>query len=90
MSTLPARIVVVGISGSGKSSLATALARMLDCPHVELDALHWGPQWSERSAEEFRALAEAAVSGSRWVVDGNYQAVRDIVWPRAQLVVWLN
>lgn len=90
MTVLPARVVVIGISGSGKSTLAATLASVLDCPHVELDSLHWGPRWTERSPDEFRALTCTAVSGSRWVVDGNYRAVRDIVWPRAGAVVWLN
>jgi adenylate kinase family enzyme len=62
----------------------------MDCPQVELDNLHWGPDWTERSEEEFRALTRTAVAGARWVVDGNYRVVRDIVWPRAGAVVWLN
>jgi adenylate kinase family enzyme len=90
MTALPARVVVIGISGSGKSTMATALARFLDCPHVELDSLYWGPDWTARSEDEFRALARTAVSGAEWVVDGNYRAARDIVWPRAGAVVWLN
>jgi adenylate kinase family enzyme len=90
MTVLPSRVVVIGISGSGKSTLAAALARILDCPQVELDSLHWGPGWTERGEEEFRALTSSAVSGVEWVVDGNYHVVRDIVWPRAGAVVWLN
>jgi adenylate kinase family enzyme len=90
MTVLPGRVVVIGISGSGKSTLAAALARLLDCSQIELDSLYWGPNWTMRSEAEFRALTCAAVSGERWVVDGNYRVVRDLVWPRAGAVVWLN
>jgi adenylate kinase family enzyme len=84
------RVVVIGMSGSGKSTLARELARRLDAAHIELDSLFWGPDWEPRPPADFRAAAQAAVAQERWVSDGNYSAVRSIVWPRAQVVVWLN
>jgi adenylate kinase family enzyme len=87
---LPQRVVVVGTSGCGKTTLARALARRLDLPHVELDALHWGPGWTEPPVELFRQRVEAALRGDGWVADGNYSKVRDLVWGRAELLVWLD
>lgn len=89
---LPAltRVLVIGSSCAGKSSFARALAQSSGLPHVELDQLFWGPNWTAKPTREFRALAEAAAAGERWVVDGNYSAVRDILWPRATAVIWLN
>jgi adenylate kinase family enzyme len=84
------RICVVGTTGSGKSMLASELARRLQLPHVELDALHWGPDWTHCSDEEMRLLAEEATCGDAWVVDGNYGIIRDITWPRAEAVIWLD
>ncbi|HEY1230483.1 MAG TPA: AAA family ATPase [Ramlibacter sp.] len=84
------RVVVVGMSGAGKSTLARQLSRALGAPHVELDALFWGPHWEPHLPAEFRAHVAAAVQGERWVVDGNYSSVRHIVWPRATAIVWLN
>lgn len=84
------RFVVLGMSGAGKSSLARALAIRLRAPHVELDELFWGPEWTPKPAATFRELTRAAVSAPTWVVDGNYSSVRDIVWPRADVAVWLN
>jgi adenylate kinase family enzyme len=66
------RVSVVGTSGSGKSILARELARALDVPVVELDALHWLPGWAERPDEEFAAAVAQAAAGERWVIDGNY------------------
>lgn len=84
------RIVVVGTSGSGKTALARRLAGRLSCPYIELDALHWRPNWTEAPVEEFRERVRRAVDGDAWVVDGNYGVVRDIVWPRADTLVWLD
>jgi adenylate kinase family enzyme len=85
------RIVVIGTSGSGKTTLAKVLASKLGIKHVELDALHWEPNWVEASQEETRRRADLALGkDAAWVVDGNYGYTRDIVWARAQLVVWLD
>jgi adenylate kinase family enzyme len=88
---VPARIAVVGGSGSGKTTVARRLAELKDVPYVELDALHWGPNWSACPAEEFRARVEVAIAGDAWVVDGNYTGkLGYLVLDRAELVVWLD
>jgi adenylate kinase family enzyme len=84
------RIVIIGSTGSGKTTLARELSRLVDAPHIELDALHWEPKWTEADDEIFRARVGEAVSAERWIVDGNYGVVRDIVWRRADCIVWLN
>jgi adenylate kinase family enzyme len=86
-----ARVSVVGTSCSGKTTLATRLARALGSHYVELDALHWEPDWVEAPTPTFRArVDEALPADGSWVVDGNYSNVRDIVWQRASAVVWLD
>lgn len=87
------RIVVVGCSGSGKTTVARRLGEILDYPVLELDAVHHLPGWEERPDEEFRAELEEFVSGHRrWIVDGNYNShgARDVAWPRADTFVWLD
>jgi len=81
---------VVGASGSGKSTFARRLAAHLGVPHVELDALYWGPGWTPRPREDFVGDAEAAVAGDAWVLDGNYSALRPTIWARADTVVWID
>jgi adenylate kinase family enzyme len=90
MERAPRRYVVVGISGAGKSTLASALASTCGVPHVELDELFWGPDWTPKPTAQFRRLVAAAVSQPAWVVDGNYSVARDIVWARAATIVWLR
>src|SRR5438132_1981195 len=84
------RVVVGGTSASGKTTLASRLAGRLGVPHVELDALHWEAGWIEAPNELFRARTQEALSGNCWVVDGNYSVVRDIVWGRADTVIFLD
>jgi adenylate kinase family enzyme len=84
------RISVVGTIGSGKTTFARKTSQLLDAPHVELDALHWEPNWIEAPNELFRERVKQSLQGDSWVADGNYHQVRDIVWSRADTVVWLD
>ena len=84
------RINVVGTSCSGKTTLARELARRLGMPHVEFDALFWGPNWTPVPTDEFRSRLTAALAADRWVADGGYATVRDITWSRVDTIVWLD
>lgn len=84
------RVVVIGSSGSGKTSLAAALAAQHGIPHIELDALHWAENWQARPVETFRALVQEAAAAPNWIADGNYSAVREQLWQRATHIVWLD
>jgi len=82
-------ILVAGISGVGKSMLARRLAARFDLPYVELDALYHGPGWLPRP--DFEPDVEAFCAGARWVTDSmGYDSVRDLLWSRADTVVWMD
>jgi adenylate kinase family enzyme len=84
------RVSVVGNSGSGKTTLARELARALASSHLELDSVFHQPGWQPLEQAVFRQRVSAFTAGECWVVDGNYSAVQDIVWRRADCVVWLD
>lgn len=87
------RVSVAGISGSGKTTFSRALAERLDVPHIELDALHHGPNWTEARAEELAAKVSAAIEAAPagWVIDGNYrEKLGDLVLSAADTFVWLE
>lgn len=84
------RILILGRTGSGKTTLARELAAAIGVPHVELDALYFGPNFSTAPLPVLRDRTRAAIAGNRWVTDGNKSAVRDLVWPRADTVIWLD
>lgn len=84
------RVSVVGNSGSGKTTVAAAIADALGVPHLELDAVFHQAGWQPLEPEAFRARVAEFIAGDGWVVDGNYSAVQDLVWARADTVVWLD
>ena len=86
------KIAVIGSCCSGKTTLAGRLAERLGVPHIELDALHHGPNWQEATAEELRARVEEALAGlDGWVTDGNYMGkLGTSVLDQADTIVWLD
>lgn len=84
------RTLVIGTSGAGKSHFAARLAARRGVAHVELDSLHWEPGWTPAEPAVFRQRVAEVASAPAWVIDGNYSAVRAVLWPRATQVIWLN
>jgi adenylate kinase family enzyme len=84
------RISLVGVPGSGKTTVGRQLAASLHVPFIELDSIFHQPCWGELPRDDFRKQVSEALTAEAWVVDGNYSAVRDLVWERADTVVWLD
>jgi adenylate kinase family enzyme len=86
----PQRVAVVGVSGAGKSTLAAQVAAHIGAQHTELDALYWQRGWQPVAPEVFRARVDAVTSKPSWIVCGNYGAVRELIWSRADTLIWLD
>ena len=83
--------VIATTSGNGKTTVGRMLADRLGVPFLELDSLVHGPNWTETSDEELRALVEPVVAQESWVIDGGYRAkIGDLVLRNADTVVWLD
>lgn len=84
-------MVVIGVAGSGKSTVARELSERLGVPHIELDAIFWQANWTKLDDTEFEARVAAATAPGGWIADGNYsERIRRITWGSADTVVWLD
>lgn len=88
------RIVVGGVSGCGKTTLAKALAERLEIAYICNDEIIHRPNWQPASPAEREAGFEAATRGGAWVIDGNFISLMDpedvLVFSRADTLVWLD
>ncbi len=83
------RILVIGCSGTGKSTLAQAIASLLGLTYVSMDRdIFWLPGWKSRSRPEAISRIEQAVAGPRWIMDGNSPGTLPLRLPRTEIVLW--
>jgi adenylate kinase family enzyme len=84
----PRRIVVAGVAGVGKTTLARRIAAVADVPHIEIDALFHGPNWTPRPT--FLDDVERLVAQDAWVTEWQYAAARPLLAAHADVLVWLD
>ena len=85
------RVLVMGSSGSGKSTFAQRLSAITGLPIVSIDALFWKPGWVESDRDEFRERLEKATRQPRWIMDGNYtSAAGELRRDVCDTVIWFD
>jgi adenylate kinase family enzyme len=87
---VPSRVLVYGVTGAGKSTLAAAVAERLGLPLHPVDDLMWRPGWVEVPQAEQRAVVEEIVARPAWVLDAAYGSWQELPLARADLVVGLD
>lgn len=84
------RVIVVGVTGSGKSTFCKKLSKVLGYKYIQLDELFWLPNWEMIPDQQFFEKIEKATSEGTWILDGNYNRTNHIHWPKADTVVWID
>jgi adenylate kinase family enzyme len=84
------KVIIVGTTCAGKTTLARQLSAGCEQPHIELDAIYWGPNWTPLLLEQFRARVSEVIESDSWIMEGNYSQVRDMIWSQADTLIWLD
>ena len=84
------RILIIGCSCSGKSTLARAMGEKTGLPVIHLDQLWWREGWVNVTREEFDRQLEAVLSRNQWIIDGNYSRTMDQRIARCDSLIYLN
>ena len=85
------RVMIIGCSGAGKTTLSRQVGEKTGLPVVHLDQIWWSPgNWEHLSREEFDRLLLAEMAKDRWILDGNYNRTLDLRLERADTVIYLD
>lgn len=85
------RVLVIGCSGGGKSTLSRLLSNRLQMPYISMDRdFYWLPGWVKRDRGPTRALIAEAVSRKRWIMDGTGSSSFELRMPRAGAIIWVR
>jgi GTPase SAR1 family protein len=84
------RILIIGTSGAGKSTLAQRLSNYLRVPFFPSDQFYWDPGWKIASPERVREQVTNVIHQETWVLDGNFDDEREMVWKRTDCIIWLD
>jgi adenylate kinase family enzyme len=86
------RVLVLGSSGSGKSTFVNRLAKAIGLPIISLDAIYWKPGWQPSDPVSFGQRIKELALGDRWIMDGNYisQGAGDLRRDRADTILWFD
>lgn len=84
------RILVYGVTGSGKTTLAARLSASTGIGWHSVDDLTWEPGWVTVPEDEQRRRIAAICAQPSWILDTAYAAWLDIPLPRTELIVGLD
>jgi adenylate kinase family enzyme len=85
------RILVIGCSGGGKSTLSQKIATRFGLSYVSIDRdVLWLPGWVQRHKMEQRSTITEKVLGERWIMDGTNTSTFDLRLPRTDMVIWVR
>ena len=84
------KVLVIGCSGVGKSTFAKCLSQQTGLPYVATDPFYWEADWQLATTENVVKRVEQVTLQDAWILDGNFDAQRDLVWQRADTIIWLD
>jgi adenylate kinase family enzyme len=84
------RVLVLGSSGSGKSTFARKLGMVSGLPVVHIDHLFWEAGWVQAPREVYLRRLREALAREQWIIDGNNPSTLDLRVPPADRIILLD
>jgi|SRR5579872_4221666 len=86
----PHRIAIIGIPGSGKSTFATKLGKLLDIPVHHLDKHRFEPNGEKKDKQEFLSIQKTLIAEDAWIIEGCSFSTYEMRFARADMVIYFH
>lgn len=85
------RILIIGSSGAGKTTLSKRLSEKTGLKIIHLDKIYWKPNWTEPEKDEWKKTLEKILrGGDAWIMDGNYSNTLEMRVPACDTIIFLE
>jgi len=84
------RVLIVGTSGAGKSTIAKIVAARIGVAYYASDDFYWERDWQPARIDRVNRLIDEVLEKPSWVLDGNFEHRWQDVWNQADQIVWLD
>ncbi len=84
------KVLIIGCSGAGKTTLANKLTQKTGLPLISLDQYFWKPRWQETAREEWGEIVADLCQQNRWIMDGNYKSTLEFRLRYADTIIFLD
>ena len=86
----PKKFALIGLPGSGKSTFASELGRILSIPVHHLDKHRFEPGGKKRDKQEFIDVQKAIISEEAWVVEGCSFSTFEMRFAKADVLIYFH
>ncbi len=91
MKSLGKKIVIVGVSASGKSTFARKIANNIKLPLIHVDTIIWKPGWQPIGNNKTAEILREISSKEEWIIEGYItKEVRTFIFDRADTIIYLD
>ena len=84
------RISIIGGSGTGKTTLANNLGKVLEIPVYHIDGINYFKNWEQRDKKERDRIILDKIEEKRWVIDGTYTTTLGKRLEKSDWVIFLD